>query len=114
MKKLIAIIGAVSISASLLVGCGGGKYTDGTYQGEGQGASGVIKVEVVVSKGKISEVNLVEHNETKTLVEGVQDNLVPEIIEKQGTEGVEAVSGATNSSKGVIDAVNSALTAATK
>lgn len=112
MKKLIAIIGAISISASLLFGCGGGKYTDGTYSGEGQGASGVIKVEVVVSKGKISEVNLVEHNETKTLVEGVEDNLVPEIIEKQGTDGIEAVSGATNSSQGVIDAVNSALKSA--
>lgn len=114
MKKLIAIIGAISISVSLLLGCGGGKYTDGTYSGEGQGASGIIKVEVVVSKGKISEVNLVEHNETKTLVEGVEDNLVPEIIEKQGTDGVEAVSGATNSSQGVIDAVNSALKSAIK
>lgn len=114
MKKLTAIIGAISISAALLVGCGGGKYTDGTYSGEGQGASGVIKVEVVVTKGKISDVQLVEHNETKTLVEGVEDNLVPEIIEKQGTEGVEAISGATNSSQGVINAVNNALETAKK
>ena len=91
----------------MLVGCGGGKYTDGTYTGEGQGASGAIKVEVKVEKGKISEVNLVEHNETKTLVDGVKDNLVPEIIEKQSTEGVEAISG-------VIEAVNKALESAVK
>lgn len=114
MKKLTAIIGAISISAALLVGCGGGKYADGTYLGEGQGASSAIKVEVVVEKGKISEVKLVEHKETKTLVEGVENNLVPEIIEKQGTDGVEAISGATSSSKGVIDAVNNALKSATK
>lgn len=114
MKKITAILSTIVLSATVLVGCGGGKYTDGTYTGEGQGASGVIKVEVKVEKGNISEVNLVEHNETKTLVDGVKDNLVPEIIKKQSTEGVEAISGATNSSNGVIDAVNKALESAAK
>lgn len=114
MKKITAILSTIALSATLLVGCGGGKYTDGTYTGEGQGASGAIKVEVKVEKGNISEVNLVEHNETKTLVDGVKDNLVPEIIEKQSTEDVEAISGATNSSKGVIEAVNKALESAVK
>lgn len=114
MKKITAILSTLALSATILVGCGGGKYTDGTYTAEGQGASGAIKVEVKVEKGKISEVNLVEHNETKTLVDGVKDNLVPEIIEKQSTEGVEAISGATNSSKGVIEAVNKALESAAK
>lgn len=114
MKKIIKIMLAVAISASMLVGCGGGKYVDGTYTGEGQGASGVIKVEVQVVKGEISEINLVEHNETKTLVDGVTDNVIPEIIEKQSVEGVEAISGATNSSNGVIDAVSKALETAVK
>ena len=114
MKRITSILSAIVITATLLVGCGSGKYTDGTYTGEGQGASGAIKVEVKVEKGKILEVNLVEHNETKTLVDGVKENLVPEIIEKQSTEGVEAISGATNSSKGVIEAVNKALESAVK
>lgn len=114
MKKITAILSTIVITATLLAGCGSGKYTDGTYTGEGQGASGAIKVEVKVEKGKISEVNLVEHNETKTLVDGVKENLVPEIIEKQSTEDVEAISGATNSSKGVIEAVNKALESAAK
>lgn len=113
MKKIIKVIGAISLLAMLLVGCGG-KYIDGNYTGEGQGASGVIKVEVVVEKGKISEIKLVEHNETKTLVEGVEENLVPEVIEKQGTEDVQAISGATSSSKGVIEAINNALESASK
>ena len=114
MKRITKIVSTIVIAATLLAGCGSGKYTDGTYTGEGQGASGVIKVEVKVEKGKIAEVNLVEHNETKTLVDGVKENLVPEIIEKQSTEGVEAISGATNSSKGVIEAVNKALESAVK
>jgi uncharacterized protein with FMN-binding domain len=114
MKRITTILSTIVITATLLVGCGSGKYTDGTYTGEGQGASGAIKVEVKVEKGKILEVNLVEHNETKTLVDGVKENLVPEIIDKQSTEGVEAISGATNSSKGVIEAVNKALESAGK
>lgn len=114
MKKIATIIATLVLTTSMLVGCGGGKYVDGTYTGEGQGASGKIKVEVKVEKGEISSIDLVEHNETKTLVDGVKDNLVPEIIEKQSVEGVEAISGATNSSKGVIEAVNNALGQANK
>lgn len=114
MKKITTMLAGLVLTASLFVGCGGGKYVDGTYTGEGQGASGTIKVEVNVEKGKIKEVNLIEHNETKTLVEGVQDNMIPEIIENQSTEGVEAVAGATNSSKGVLEAVNKALELAVK
>ena len=114
MKKVTKILSAILLSSTILVGCSGGKYADGTYTGEGQGASGAIKVDVVVTKGKISDIKLVEHNETKTLVDGVKENIVPEIIEKQGTEGVDALSGASNSSKGVIEAVNNALKSAVK
>ena len=108
-KRLVSLIATAILTAGVLVGCGGGKYTDGTYTGEAQGTSGTIKVEVNVEKGKISTVEVVEHKETKTLIDGVKDNMIPEII-----EGVEAVSGATNSSKGVLEAVNKALEGATK
>ena len=37
MKKITAILSTIVLSATVLVGCGGGKYTDGTYTGEGQG-----------------------------------------------------------------------------
>lgn len=113
-KKLVSLIATVILTTGILVGCGGGKYTDGTYTGEAQGTSGIIKVQVKVEKGDISTIEVVEHNETKTLIDGVKDNMIPEIIKKQGTEGVEAVSGATNSSKGVLGAVNKALEGATK
>ncbi|MGL4773327.1 MAG: FMN-binding protein [Clostridium sp.] len=115
MKKIVSLMATVVLTAGILVGCGGsGKYADGTYTGEGQGTSGVIKVEVSVAKGKISDVKILEHNETKTLIDGVKDNMVPAIVEKQGTEGVDTVAGATNSSKGVLEAVNKALEGAAK
>jgi uncharacterized protein with FMN-binding domain len=114
MKKLVNIVTVTVLAAALLVGCSSGKYKNGTYEGVGRGASSDIKVSVEVASGKIKNVKLVEQKETKTLVEGVEQNIIPEIIKKQGTEGVEAISGATNSSKGVLDAVNKALEQAKK
>lgn len=114
MKKIVNILTAVVLVAALLVGCSSGKYKNGTYEGVGRGATSDIKVSVEVAGGKIKNVKLVEQKETKTLVEGVEQNIIPEIIKKQGTEGVEAISGATNSSKGVLDAVNKALEQAKK
>jgi uncharacterized protein with FMN-binding domain len=114
MKNLSKRVLIVSLAATLLVGCSGGKYKNGTYEGVGRGASSDIKVSVEVASGKIKNVKLVEQKETKTLVEGVEQNIIPDIIKKQGTEGVEAISGATNSSKGVLEAVNKALEQAKK
>lgn len=114
MKKIFNIILCTTLVSMLLVGCSGGKYKNGTYEGIGRGASSDIKVSVEISKEKIKNITLVEHKETKTLVEGVEQNIVPEILEKQGMEGVEAISGATESSKGVIAAVTKALDQAKK
>ncbi len=35
--------------------------------------------------------------------------MIPEIIKKNGTKGVETIAGATNSSKGILAGVNAAL-----
>ncbi|SHE76012.1 FMN-binding protein [Clostridium fallax] len=112
MKKLSAILATALISVAL-IGCGG-KYKDGTYTGTGKGAASEIKVEVQVKGGEINDIKLVDQHETPTLVQGVEENMIPDIIKKQGTEGVEVISGASNSSKGVLEAVNKALDQAKK
>lgn len=114
MKKIFNIILSTLLVAMLLVGCSKGKYTNGNYEGVGRGASSDIKVSVEVAKGKIKNITLVDHKETKTLVEGVEDNIIPEVIENQGIEEVEAISGATESSNGVIEAITKALEQAKK
>ncbi len=113
MRKLSLVLMSLLMTVAL-IGCSSGKYKDGTYTGVGRGASSDIKVEVSVKGGKIEDIKLVEQKETATLVQGVQDNIIPEIIKKQGTEGIDTLSGATNSSKGVLDAVNVALGEAIK
>ena len=43
-KRLVSLIATAILTAGVLVGCRGGKYTDGTYTGEAQGTSGTINV----------------------------------------------------------------------
>lgn len=91
-----------------------GMYTDGTYTAKAVGNGGDVKVEVVIDGGKINEVNILESSETPDMITSVEDTLIPSIIEAQGTEGVDAVSGASNTSKAVLDAVNQAIEQAGK
>ena len=107
IKQLI-----VAASAALLcAGAQAASYKDGTYTGEGTGNASKIQVEVVVAGGKITSVKVVKHGETEMLLNAAQ-KLSKAIIKKNGTEGVAAVTGASNSSKGIIEAVNKALESA--
>lgn len=115
MKKICALIVLLAAATFILIGCSNsGLYKDGSYTGISRGVSSDIKVSVEVKKGKIDSIKILEHNETENLIDAVNDNIIPEIIKKQKTEGIDAVSGATGSSKGVIAAVDDALAKAKK
>lgn len=84
--------------------------SDGTYYGECD--AGYIKaaVSVIVSEGEILDIRLEEHkNERGKKAESV----ISEIINNQTTQ-VDTVSGATNSSKVILQAVENALLSAGK
>ncbi len=81
------------------------------YEGTGTGNNGDIKVEVTVEGGNITAVVLKEHGETEGIYEAAEKGVTAEIIKKQTAE-VDAVSGATNTSKGIMDAVADALSTA--
>ena len=85
-------------------------YKDGTYEGSATGYSGQMTVSVTVSCCKISEINIVDIGDDEEYLIDAKD-VIPQIIEKQSTE-VDAVSGATHSSKGIINAVAKALESA--
>lgn len=88
-----------------------GNYKDGVYEGTGKGNNGDIKVEVAVEGGNITSVVLKEHTETEGLYEAAEKNVTADIIKKQTAE-VDAVSGATNTSNGIMEAVAAALSTA--
>ncbi|WP_027338808.1 FMN-binding protein [Halonatronum saccharophilum] len=109
MKKFI-VIGAIFLLALALIGCRAeeASFEDGIYLGSGRGHQGDIEVEVVVGDGSISEVNVLSHNDTAGIADGAIEGISDAIIEGQSVE-VDAVSGATNTSNGIIDAVKDAL-----
>lgn len=99
-----------------LIGCqskdsedvtGDGLFNPGTYTGEGQGLS-KIKVEVTVTEDKITDIKVVEHNETPGVGDVALEQIPAEIIEYQSL-GVDIVAGATMSSNGIIEAITQAL-----
>ena len=83
-------------------------YKDGVYEGTGKGNNGDITVEVTVEGGNIVSVTLKEHGETEGIYEAAEKSVVADIIKTQSAE-VDAVSGATNTSNGIMEAVTNAL-----
>ena len=78
---------------------------DGTYEGESDGGMIKVKVSVEVKNHKITAINLIEHKNGKGKP---AEAIIPEMI-KKNTDNVDAVSGATGSSKTIRNAVNVAL-----
>ena len=85
-----------------------GNYQDGVYEGTGTGKGGDIDVTVTVEDGNIIDITVGDNEETISIFEGVERDLIPEIIRTQSTD-VDIISGATLSSDGVIEAVSEAL-----
>ena len=88
-------------------------YQDGTYQGSAAGFGGTITVQVTISGGKITAIDILSAaGETPSYLEAAK-SVIAKIISGQ-TPNVDAVSGATYSSNGIIQAVQNALAQAAK
>lgn len=93
------------MAAVSIAGVDAGRVPDGTYFGSCDVGYIRAKVEVAVQDGRIASIGLVEHkNERGAAGEGV----IPRMLERQTTD-VDAVSGATNSSRVIQKAVENAL-----
>ena len=83
-------------------------FTPGTYTGVGAGKNGDITVEVTFSAEKIERITVVSHSETPSLSDAAIANIPTQIVEAQSL-GVDAVSGATYTSNGIMEAVADAV-----
>lgn len=86
-------------------------FTAGTYEGVAMGYGGDIAVQVTLSSDKIENIEVSADKETPSVGGGAIDKLTAAILQVQSTQ-VDGVSGATRSSKGLIEAVNNALKSA--
>ena len=84
-----------------------GGVPDGVYRGSGAGFNGEILVDVTVSGGKVTAIDVVEHSDTGFIAEPTFAELIPQIVESQSM--VDVKSGATFTSKGLLEAVSAAL-----
>lgn len=89
-------------------------YKDGVYEGTGYGYRPDLKVLVTIKDGLIEDISIVSHNEVgEKFYKPAFDYIPKKIIDKQ-TYDIDAVSGSTYSSNGVIEAVEDALSKAKK
>lgn len=82
---------------------------DGVYRGTGTGFGGTIVVDVTVSGGKITAIDIVEHADTQFIAQAAFSQMIPAMIEQQ-TIAVDVRASATLSSEGLLEAVEAALT----
>ncbi|MDU3687098.1 MAG: FMN-binding protein [Anaerococcus hydrogenalis] len=95
---------------SIGIGNSNKKLKDGIYEGISEGFNGPIKVRVTISKGSITKVEILSHQEDDTYFAKAK-SVITNILGKPG-KSVDTVSGATFSSGGIIDAVNDAVSKA--
>lgn len=88
-----------------------GTWKDGTYTGSGKGFGGTISVKVTVKDGKISAIDVTNASGETASYFSKAKGIIPKIISGQ-TTNVDAASGATYSSNGIITAVRNALSKA--
>ena len=88
-----------------------GTWKDGTYTGSGKGFGGTISVKVTVKNGKISAIDVTSASGETAPYFSKAKGIIPKMISGQ-TTNVDAASGATYSSNGIITAVRNALSKA--
>jgi len=83
-------------------------YTPGTYEGAGRGYRAPIRVVVEVSHAGIEDITITGHSEGAYPGGAAMEELLEAVLETGSTE-LDAVSGASFSSAGFLEAVEDAL-----
>jgi uncharacterized protein with FMN-binding domain len=98
----------------LIAGClGSGAITEsgfapGVYEGTGQGYRGPVRVQVQVSPAGIEDIVIISHDEGNYSGLPAMEELL-DLVLTEGTTDLDAISGATYSSRGFLEAVEDAL-----
>ena len=111
MKKFLAILLAAVMCLSIMPVLADAEQ----YTGSAQGFGSEVKVTFTVDGGKITTLDVDDSAETYTLA-GIEransvEKLIAAILEAGATEGVDVNTGATFTSKAVVEAIDAALAA---
>ena len=83
-------------------------YPDGNFVGEGTGFGGPIQVEVTIQGGAIQKIEVLSAEKEDSAYLEMAKEVTQRVVKAQSTQ-VDTVSGATFSSKGILEAVGQAL-----
>ncbi len=102
MLMSFAVIPGVAESADAAT------FAPGEYTAKGAGHNGDIEVSVVFEADRIAEIKVLNHAETPGIADASLSGTPQAILDAQSTQ-VDVVSGATFTSKGIIEAVNAVI-----
>jgi uncharacterized protein with FMN-binding domain len=89
------------------VSAAGQSYEDGSYEGTGTGFGGDIVVNVTIKDQQISDIEIKEAKSEDAAYLDNAKKIIDTMLQNQTSE-VDVASGATYSSKGIIEAVQNA------
>jgi uncharacterized protein with FMN-binding domain len=78
------------------------------FEGAGQGFRGPITVQVRLNEGSITEIEIIDSVEDRFVGGAAMEELIDLVIMYNSTD-IDAVSGATESSEGFLEAVRNAI-----
>lgn len=116
MKKLSKLSSIAVGLVMLIAGCssdngaenGDGMFTAGSYEASAEGYGGTLTINTTFTEDEIEEIEVVESNETEGIGGVAIENMTDNILENQSL-AIEAVSGATVSSKAFMEALEDAV-----
>ena len=105
LKRLVNDVNSITVSNLNMA-----NITDGIYVGKYCITPVYVEVEALVTEHKITNIKIIEHENG---LGGKAEKIVDDVISRQSLE-VDAVSGATVSSKYIIKAIENALQSGSK
>jgi len=109
MKHLFVFFAVLVICGCAAIAARRTSEGDGEiFEGVGQGFRGTISVQVRISEGSITEIEIIDSMEDRFVGGAAMEELIDLVI-MYNTADIDAVSGATESSEGFLEAVRNAI-----
>lgn len=85
------------------------KYRNGEYEGDAEGYAGKVHVKLTIENDAITSISAWADDDDPDYFGDAMNTVIPQIGARASAEGIDACSGATYSSNGIIEAARKAL-----